>query len=78
MKNLNKVTEENCKSIERMNNTLNTTKSLVEDHAGVIDSHEKTLITINKELSRLMNLEDTFVTFREKALKKFTKLKKKV
>jgi hypothetical protein len=61
-----------------MNNTLNTTKSLVEDHAGVIDSHEKTLITINKELSRLMNLEDTFVTFREKALKKFTKLKKKV
>jgi len=78
VKNLNKVTEENCKSIERMNNTLNTTKSLVEDHAGVIDSHEKTLITINKELSRLMNLEDTFVTFREKALKKFTKLKKKV
>ena len=78
MKNLNKVTEENCKSIERMNNTLITTKSLVEVHEGVIDSHEKSLIAINKELTRLMNLEDTFVTFKEKAQKKFTKLKKKV
>lgn len=78
LKNLNKVTEDNCKSIEKINSTLNTTKNLVEVHAGVIDSHEKTLITINKELNKLMNLEDSFVTFKEKALKKFAKIKRKV
>ena len=78
MKNLNKVTDDNCKSIERINGTLGNVKNMVDVHAGVIESHEKSLVTINKEITKLMNLEDTVMTFQEKASKKFGKLKKKV
>lgn len=76
--NLNKITDENCKTIDRLNTTSSGIKNVLEIHSSALDLHEKSFLIINKELHKLMNLEDIFVLFKNKSKKKFEKLKKKV
>ena len=78
VKNLNKVTDDNCKAIDRLVAGVSNIKIQVDNHENAIDSHEKSLITINKEIAKMMNLEETVTILKEKTAKKFAKLKKKV
>lgn len=76
--NLNRLTDENCKSIDRINSSVSGIKSVLDIHSGVIDNHEKSLININKELHKLMKVEEAFEEFRDKSEKKFEDLTHKV
>ena len=76
--NLNKITDENCKWIDRMNTSVLGLKNVLEIQSATIDSHEQSIEIINKDMRTLINLEESFVEFREKSEQKFEKLKKKV
>ena len=75
LNNLNKLTDENCKSIDKINQSVTGYKNILDNHSNAIDIHEKSLIKVNKEIHKLMNMEETFMEFRDISEKKFNKLK---
>ncbi len=86
LKNLNKVTEENCRSIDvkqllitqKLNTSCDNLRLLSEAHSNKLETHEKNLSLINSEIVKISGIETNLNNHVTKTKNKFTKSKTRV
>ncbi len=86
IKNLNKVTEENCRSIDvkyyitsqKLNTSCENLRLLTEAHSNKLETHEKNLSLLNSEIVKISGIETNLNNHVTKTKHKFTKIKSRV
>ena len=78
LNNLNRISVENCKNIDKINGNITNIMQNIDIQSNMIASHDSNLININNELGKQSTLNVNINSFKEKSLKRFEKIKKKV